>query len=66
MGKVSEKMEEIRQLLMECEMEHGELIEDCTYVGIDTNAYAYWLCFTDLDGNLDDLLENIQNYGGIK
>jgi hypothetical protein len=39
---------------------------DCTFDGIDVNAYAYWLCYIDLDGNLNDLLENIQLYGGIK
>jgi len=66
MGKVKEKMEEIRQLLMECELEHYQPIDDANYVGIDNNAYAYWLCHIDLDGNLNDLLENIQLYGGIK
>jgi hypothetical protein len=65
MSKVKEKYEEIKQLLIECELEHSEPI-DCTFDGIDTNAYAYWLCYTDLDGNLNDLLENIQLYGGIK
>jgi hypothetical protein len=66
MSKVKEKYEEIKQLLMECEMEYSEPMEDCTFDSIDTNAYAYWLCHTDLDYNLNDLLENIQLYGGIK
>jgi hypothetical protein len=65
MGRVKENYEQIKQLLMECELEHSEPI-DCTFDGIDVNAYAYWLCYIDLDGNLNDLLENIQLYGGIK
>lgn len=71
MGKVKERYEEIKELLAECELEHLELHRseadiNSNYIGIDNNAYAYWLCHTDLDGNLQDLLENIQLYGGIK
>ncbi|MCI4436164.1 MAG: hypothetical protein JHC33_05060 [Ignisphaera sp.] len=65
MSKIKDKMDEIKQLLMECELEHSEPT-DYIFDGIDNNAYAYWLCNIDLDGKLEDLLENIQLYGGIK
>ena len=65
MGKVKEKYEEIKQLLMECELEHSEPTK-CTFDGIDVNALSYWLCFVDTTNRLDELLENLVLYGGIK
>jgi len=65
MSKIKDKILEIQELLMECELEHSEPTK-CTFDGIDVNALSYWLCNIDLDGNLDDLLENIQTYRRIK
>lgn len=67
MGKVSEKMEEIKALLLECEIDHlEEVYELHQYKNIDTRLYAYWLVHSDTEGNLDDLIDSLRHYGGIK
>ncbi len=65
MSKIKDKILEIQELLMECELEHIEPTK-CTFDGIDVNALSYWLCFVDTTNRLDELLENLVLYGGIK
>jgi hypothetical protein len=63
MGKVSERFQEIKELVDNLEMEFEyKASVGCEYEAIDIKDYVYWVMFTDKEGKKLELIREILLY----